>query len=116
MWHRCPYRLRSGCRQSGLKNPDLVDDFKAQMLAGDWDYASRGWTFVYWRQGQTVWIGEGHHRANAALEIGRETDDWSYLHRLLDYGTYAPGMPPASDRRPFPARSWWSWLLLILGW
>ena len=116
MWHRCPYRLRTGFRQRGLKRPDLVDVYKAQMLAGEWDYSGRGNTFIYWRQDRMVWVGEGHHRANAALEIGRETGDWSYLHRLLEFGRCDPGMPPSADRRPFPARSWLCWWLLILGW
>ena len=116
MWHRCPYRLRSGCKQEALRSPDLVDQFKADMLGGNWDYARRGSSFVYWRQGHTVWVGEGHHRANAALEIGRETGDWSHLHRLLDYGFYHPGTPPEGDQRPFPTRRFWSWLFLILGW
>jgi hypothetical protein len=34
MWHRCPYRIRSGARQNALKELARVDRFKALMLAG----------------------------------------------------------------------------------
>ena len=85
------------------------------MLAGEWDFEGQGTTFVYWRQGRTVWITDGHHRANAALEIGRQTGDWSFLHRLLEYGTPEKGLPPLGDRGRFPTRGWWSGLLTLLG-
>jgi hypothetical protein len=85
------------------------------MLAGQWDFQGQGGTFAYWRQGRTVWIGEGHHRANAALEIGYATGDWSYLHRLLQHGKCEPGVPPARNRGRFPTRSWFSRLLEVLG-
>lgn len=116
MWHRCPYKLRSGKRQEKLKEPARVDRFKERMLADQWDFAGRGKSFVYWRQGNTVWISEGHHRANAALEIGRDRGDWSYLHLLLEHGQWEPEVPPSSDCRLFPTRRWLSTLLLWLGW
>ena len=116
MWRRCPYRLRSGFRQAGLRNPDLVERFKRLMLAGDWDYVGQGPTFVYWQKGSTIWVGEGHHRANAALEIGRETGEWSYLAQLLQHGIRSPGEPPPSNRGRFPTRGWLSRLLTLLGW
>jgi hypothetical protein len=116
MWHRCPYRLRSGVRQTGLRAPAAVDHFKALMLGGRWDFVGEGKSFVYWQQGNTVWISEGHHRANAALEIGRASGDWSYLSRLLEHGKREPGWPPYRNRGPFVTRSWWSSLLLRFGW
>lgn len=104
-------------QQPGLRDNASVDHYKAIMLAGQWDFAGRGRSFVYWRQGDTVWISDGHHRANAALEIGRETGDWSYLHLLLDYGKQEIEDPPPRNRRMFPARRWWwSYWLLWLGW
>lgn len=117
MGHRCPYKLRSGMRQTGLSDYAKVDRYKALMLADQWDFAGSGQSFVFWRQGNTVWIADGHHRANAALEIGRESGDWSYLYRLLDHGKWEPYAPPPSDRNLFPTRWWWwSSLLLWLGW
>jgi hypothetical protein len=103
-------------RQDKLKEPARVDRFKALMLADQWGFTGQGKSFVYWRQGNTVWISEGHHRANAALEIGRESGDWSYLHLLLEHGTWVPEVPPLPDCRLFPTRRWWSSFLLWLGW
>jgi filamentous hemagglutinin len=116
MWRRCPYRLRSGTRQAGLRHPDLVDRFKALMLANEWDFQGQGSTFVYWRDGRTVWVSEGHHRANAALEIGRASGDWSYLDRLLEHGKREPDLPPPANRGRFPTRGWLSRCLTMLGW
>jgi hypothetical protein len=116
MWHRCPYKLRSGMKQTGLQDGAKVDRYKALMLAGQWDFAGQGKSFVYWRQENTVWISDGHHRANAALEIGRASGDWSYLDLLLEHGNWEPDAPPPNDRRMFPTRRWWSSLLLWFGW
>jgi hypothetical protein len=116
MWHRCPYKLRSGMRQTGLLDEARIDRYKALMLAGQWDFAGSGQSFVFWRQGNTVWIADGHHRTNAALEIGRESGDWSYLHLLLDHGKQEIEDPTPRNRRMFPARRWWSYWLLWLGW
>lgn len=115
MWQRCPYRLRSALHQAALKEPRNVDVYKAAMLGGTWDFAGQGRSFVYWRCGRTVWVSEGHHRANAALEIGRATGDWSYLDRLLEHGTLEHGPLPLSDRGRFPTRFWWSQFLVMLG-
>jgi hypothetical protein len=103
-------------RQSGLRDPDRVDSFKSLMLSGGWDFAGQGKSFVYWQEGRTVWIAEGHHRANAALEIGRASGDWSFLRRLLEQGKREPGSPPPGNRGLFHTRRWWSFWLLWLGW
>jgi hypothetical protein len=116
MWWRCPYLLRSGVWQTGLRHPELVDEFKRRMLDGEWEFEQQGKSFVYWQEGRTVWIGEGHHRANAALELGRETGDWQFLERLLENGKREAGTPPSRNRSRFPTRSWWSSLALWLGW
>src|SRR3954447_8686188 len=116
MWRRCPYRLRSGTRPLGLRNLEVVDRYKAKMLAGEWDFAERGATFVFWQEGRTVWVSEGHHRANAALEIGREMNDWTFLERLLQNGRREPGLLPMANRGRFPTRSWFSRWLTFLGW
>ena len=94
----------------------MVESFKTSILAGEWDYEGRGATFVFWQEGGTVWISEGHHRANAALEIGRKTGDWRFLRWLLQYGKREPGLPPTGQRGRFPTRGWLSRLLSMLGW
>ena len=102
--------------QSALRDPGKVDIYKRLMLGGHWDFAGQGQSFVFWKQGRTVWVAEGHHRMNAALEIGRESGDWSFLHRLLEYGSYQPYLPPPRNRGWFPTRGFWSWCLAVLGW
>jgi hypothetical protein len=101
--------------QSELRNPEMVERIKALMLAGDWDFEGEGASFVYWRVGSVLWVADGHHRANAALEIGRELGDWSYLDRLLYHGSRQPNVPPPANRGRFSTRGWWSRLLTFLG-
>lgn len=101
--------------QPGLRDPAQVDTYKRLMLAGQWDFTGQGKSLVYWRDGNTVYISEGHHRVNAALEIGWETGDWSYLDRLLEYGSREEGLPPRGNISRFPTRSWWSRWLEWLG-
>lgn len=103
-------------RQNKLKEPALVDSFKARMLTGQWDFAGQGKSSVYWRHENTVWVSEGHHRTNAALEIGRASGDWSFLDRLLEHGFCIEGPAPHGNRGRFPTRRWLSSLLLWLGW
>jgi filamentous hemagglutinin len=124
LWHRCegksaircPYKLKTGKAQTGLTNPDQVDFFKQEMLEGRWAFQGQGETLVYWREGNTIYVAEGYHRINAALEIGKQSGDWSYLEKLLQYGRQEPGSPPKSDIGRFPTRSWWSRWLERLGW
>ena len=102
--------------QSGLKEPGKVDIYKRLMLDGQWDFAGQGKNFVFWQKGWTVWIAEGHHRMNAALEIGRASGDWNFMHRLLEHGSCQPDRPPSRNRGWFPTRGFWSWCLTVLGW
>lgn len=86
------------------------------MLAGEWKWEASGKTFIYWKEGNTIYVAEGHHRTNAALEIGRETGDWSILNRLLESGIRLDGDPARSDIHRFPTRSFWSRFLSWLDW
>ena len=115
MHHACPYTLKSALCQTGLREPEKVDEFKRLMLNGAWDFEGQGKTFVYWRDGMTVYISEGHTRANAALEIGYATGDWSYLEQLILHGKREPGLPPPRQAGRFPTRSLWSRILELLG-
>jgi hypothetical protein len=112
---RGPFRLRSGVRQTGLRDFAKVDRFKEDMFAGRWDFAGRGRSFIFWRQGSTIYVAEGHHRACAAWEIGKERGDWSLLANLIEHGRQEPGLPPRRDRGRFPTRGLWSRLLAWLG-
>jgi filamentous hemagglutinin len=94
-----------------------VDKIKQDMLAGtyDWD-GSRGLLDPvtgelldgriggYLGDDGTYYVGEGHHRMNAALEIFEETGDSSYVDQLLENGAWTPGEPPANDIGPLPRK------------
>ena len=115
MRHGCPYVLKSALSQTGLREPEKVDEFKKLMLDGAWDFEGQGKTFVYWQEGTTIFISEGHTRANAALEIGNTTGDWRYLEQLILHGKREPRLPPPRQVGRFPTRSLWSRILEILG-
>jgi hypothetical protein len=106
---------------SNWGSPDGIDPSRGcrplqhDMRGQRWDFEGQGKSLVYWRDGNTVHVSEGHHRINAALEIGREEGDWSFLEKLLQFGTLVRGLPPRKDRGRFPTRSWWSRLLERLG-
>ncbi len=63
-------------------------------------------TFIYWRIDDTILISEGHHRMNAALELGEERGDWGYVEQLLSHAVPDSGSPPQVTSR-LPRRSWW---------
>jgi hypothetical protein len=108
-------RIRSGIGQPALSTPDLVDQFKEDMLGGKFRYESREGRIYGWKdKRETYYICEGHHRVVAALEIFWETGDRSYVDRLLECGTW--DNPPPRENRRLPTRSVWSRLLSRLGW
>lgn len=115
MAFRCPYKLKSGAKQEGLDHPENVDSFKRDLLEGNWEFEGRDDPVVFWREGDTLYISEGHHRINAALEIGQENGDWSHLEKFLECGKCVPGTPPKNNIGRFPTRGWWSWFLECLG-
>ena len=96
-----------------MTRPETVDSLKHDMLAGDYRYDSREGRIAGWRgMAGTYYIGEGHHRVNAALEIYWETGDRSHLDRLLQAGEWEDSAPPKNRR--LPTRSLWSKLLYYL--
>lgn len=107
-------RVRSGVGQTLLSSPDLVDQIKRDMLAGEYDYESSRGRIAGWRdQRKTYYIGEGHHRMAAALEVFRETGDHSHVMRLIENGQWEPSPPPRNRR--LPRRGFWSRLLHKMG-
>lgn len=68
-----------------LRNHDLVDDIKRDMLNNQYEYDSaRGIISGIEDANGIIHIQEGQHRINAALEIFEETGDAKYVNQLLD--------------------------------
>jgi RHS repeat-associated protein len=95
-----------------LRNPELVGRIKADMLAGRYRFNSpEGIIAGVEDQNGVIYLTEGQHRMNAALEIYEETGDASYVNQLLqsartgiDGRSYlTPGTPPIGSL-PLPRR------------
>ena len=99
--------------QVGLSNPKQIDQIKADMLAGRFDYAaSRVYGF---RDAKGIYyVRIGHHRMAAAMEIYRETGDPAILLTLLAWGEFVPRETAPNDARPLPSRHWWGALRNLL--
>lgn len=73
------------------------------MLKGRFRYQNPDGRIGGWRDSEgNYYIGEGHHRMRAALEILEETGDDSHVRALLENGLWAPGCPPPSSIGPLP--------------
>jgi hypothetical protein len=94
--------------QIGLKKPRLIDQIKADMLAGRYSYEEpRGQVGgVLNRQG-TYYVVEGHHRMAAALEIYHETGEQNPVRELLRWGRWNQCERGPAFNRPMPSRKWW---------
>jgi hypothetical protein len=103
--------------QVGLRDPSLVDQLKADMLAGQFVYhETRGRIGGLRDPRGTYYVIEGHHRIAAALEILHETGDGTALRSLLLWGNWKNEPFPPTDHRPLPSRPWWGALRNWLGW
>jgi hypothetical protein len=99
--------------QLGLSNPGQIDQIKADMLAGRFDYAASPIAGVQFNG--VYYVKIGHHRMVAALEIYKETGDPFAILELLKWGLF-PEVPNApNDGRPMPSRNWWRALRNWLG-
>ncbi len=102
--------------QTGLSKPGKVDTLKADMSAGQFDFArSFPLPSGYRDEFGTYYIVDGHHRLVAALEIERETGDSWAVHALLECGVWNDQVPPPSGHGPMPSRRWWRRLLERFG-
>ena len=112
-----PVRLpRIRGTQRGLKDPRQVDTIKADMLAGRFDLlAPRGRIGGYRDERLVFYVGDGHHRMVAALEIYRETSDMTPVLQLLAWGRWKDQPHGPRRNRPMPARSWWGWFRNQIG-
>jgi hypothetical protein len=94
--------------QIGLRDPDSVDNIKADMLAGRYAYQEpRGRIGGFRDRKGTYHVGAGHHRMAAAMEIYRETGDLGAVQQLLRWGRWDEVESAPVDSRPLPARDWW---------
>ena len=94
--------------QVGLKNPDLVDQIKASMRAGQFPYDEIVCRVIGIRDSEgTYHVKEGHHRMVAAFELYWETGDSSYVRNLISNGDFHEQENPPIESRPLPARHWW---------
>jgi hypothetical protein len=98
-------RIQSGVGQTALRDRAVVNQIKSDMLNGRYRFEAPEGRIGGWRDAAgNYYIGEGHHRMAAALEIFEATGDASYVNRLLQYGLWTLGRPPASQIGPLPRR------------
>jgi hypothetical protein len=90
-------------QQKGLDDAHLIDQYKADMLAGRWRFeADEGKIGGFRDSNGNYHIGEGCKRMNAAMEIFESTGDASYVYRLLQNGDWDYKTPPVFH--PLPRR------------
>jgi filamentous hemagglutinin len=94
--------------QIGLRDADLIDRLKRDMVAGRFAYQETQGRIggVRDRHGRYHVI-EGHHRMVAAVELFRETGDETAVRNLIQWGMWTDQDSPPSDSRPLPSRHWW---------
>ena len=89
--------------QKGLRNPSKVEQIKKDMLEGNYRYTDpEGIIGGYIDENGVYYIGEGHHRMTAAIEIFKETGDLSHINKLLRYGLWTKVAKPPAGSRPLP--------------
>jgi filamentous hemagglutinin len=102
--------------QVGLRSWQVVDQIKADMLAGRFifhEYSRIGG--VRNRKG-VYYVVEGHHRMVAAMEMYKESGDPTFLLELLRRGDWDNVPFTPVDGRPLPARDWWGAFRHWFGW
>jgi hypothetical protein len=93
--------------QTGLLNPSQIDQIRADMVAGRFDYLA-GRIFGL-RDGDGVYyVKDGHHRMVAAMEIYKKTGDPSIVLSLLHFGKWDNTVSIPNDSQRLPTRSWWA--------
>jgi filamentous hemagglutinin len=106
-------RICSGIAQFDLPRADTIDGLKLDMVEGRFRFADS--KISGWRDGAyDFYIGEGHHRINAALEIYWETREDRFITLLLEHGKWHRSKPLLSRR--LPTRSLWFKLTRAIGW
>lgn len=80
--------------QDGLRDPMKMAAIKSAMMDGDYLYDVPGGRIGGYRSGGAYYIGEGHHRMTAAMEIAAETGNNVPLRQLLANGLWADVAKP----------------------
>lgn len=131
-WARNPYRYQGyyrphidlGARsrpsirimsdgQSSVDEWAKIEAIKRDMLDDKFDYAAARAVIsgIYDARGKVFYVGEGHHRLAAALEIARETDNWIPFRKLVDYGLWDIKDQAPPGAHVLPVRSTvWTWI------
>ncbi|MBY0523728.1 MAG: hypothetical protein K2R98_10035 [Gemmataceae bacterium] len=94
--------------QTGLSNPNQVDQIKADMRSGDYKFNElRGRISGVTDPHGTYYVMVGHHRMVAALELYAETGEPDFVFTLLEWGFWDDVVRVPINSRPMPARNWW---------
>jgi len=95
--------------QNTVSEPDKIEAFKRDMREGRFRYESAEGRIGghYHERRRIFFVGEGHHRLAAALEIAKEDGDWRPFKNLVRHGIWEK-----FDRKPvhqyrLPVRSTW---------
>lgn len=98
-------RIRSGIGQTGFREPGQIAQIKADMKAGTYRFGAPEGQIAGWRDAQgNYYLGEGHHRMAAAMEIFEETGDPSNVNRLLENGHWTVVERAPAGAGPLPRR------------
>lgn len=86
-----------------------IDQYKSQLLANTFDYSSNDQIAgLYSHRTNSFFVNEGHTRLAAALEIAKDTGNWSHFKRLVKYGYWHKTDSASFKHYPLPMRSTWS--------
>ncbi|HID4044093.1 TPA: hemagglutinin repeat-containing protein [Pluralibacter gergoviae] len=91
--------------QTGLRNPQQVDQIKNDMISGNYRFTSpEGRIAGYIDSKGNYYISEGNHRMVAAQEIYKKTGDRSYIEKLLQNGSWTQTKNAPSGAKSMPTR------------
>jgi hypothetical protein len=91
---RLPGGIKIRATQPGL-NPEKIGQIPAlirSMRDGNQIPPIGGW-----KDGNTYYIGEGHTRLAAALELAKQSGNFSHVMKLLNQGRWTPGTPASKS-------------------
>jgi hypothetical protein len=96
--------------QSTVDEFDKIETMKRDMREGNFLYESPEGRLGghYYERRRVFFVGEGHHRLAAALEIAREDGDWRPFRQLIRHGLWEKIDRLPANRYRLPVRSTWS--------
>jgi hypothetical protein len=105
-----PHFFTMSMTQTGLDptKSKNIDDYKSRMLQKTFDYGDNRQVSGLFHPGSgTYFVSEGHHRLAAALEIARETGNWSPFKKLIQNGYWGEAAELPGERHRLAMRSGW---------